>query len=258
MRHAFVLGFLVAACSSSTTRAGGGAEPTGGEPTWGIAAAGLREDCDGLAVVTVTPEAIELVRMARAIPRRDGAVDADALLAELVPADENATCAHAIEIGARGKVTYQDLVAVIDVAITAGRTDVGLIGGRTGMYPTKRRPKQPTDDEMLASLAKPKYDPAITPIIIISSTSIVVKLPSSGEGEVVIDDEAPLGDEPSLQHLQERLREARAVAPAASEDAYVLQADRATPAQLVIDTTSAARAAGYTQILFAVKRAATP
>jgi biopolymer transport protein ExbD len=202
----------------------------------------------------VTPDAVELVRKASALPRQGGEVDVDALREELLPADENATCAHAIEIGARGKVTYQDLVAVMDVAVVVGRTDVGLFGGSTAMYPTKRRRRQPTDEELLAQLSKPRFDPEVTPVLVISTSSITLKLPSGPEKDIVIDDVSPLGDDEALLHLQERMREARSASPAASEPVFVLQADHATAAKLVIDATSAARAAGYDQILFAVKK----
>ena len=234
-------------------------DPAGNDTTFGVAGAEGVEDCDGLAVLVVTPDAIEVMRKGSALPRRSGKVDAAALREELEPADENAACAHAVDIGARGNVTYQDLVEVMDVAVAVGRTEVGLFGKRTALYPTKRRPKQPTDEEFLAQLSKPKFDPAVAPILVISTTSIVLRLAVGPEKEIVVDDVAPLGDEPALQHLQERLREARSVSPAASEDAFVLQADRTTAAQIVIDVSAAARAAGYSQILFAIQnRGGTP
>ena len=256
MKQGFAL-LIVAACSSSSSSRP--AQPVAAtvEEDRGIAGVAPAEDCDGLVEVTVTPEAVELDRVARAIPRRKGAIDLAALRREMEPADAAAPCAKMAAIGARGDVTYEDLMAVMNEAVEAGRRDVGLVGGSTAMYPTPRR-LEPTDEEFYTSLARPQLDPATTPILIITTTTVMLKLRAGGaEREVVIDDDAPLGDEAAMQSLQETLREARTAA-GYMQDALVLQAERAVPAKLVIDASGASRAAGYNNILFAVQRSHTP
>ncbi|HUQ04555.1 MAG TPA: biopolymer transporter ExbD [Kofleriaceae bacterium] len=252
MNHGFSLVLALAsfaACSSSTAPV---AEPrsASGGGRGGIVGS---EDCDGLVILTVTPATIELDRVGRSLPREGGAFDAAALRAELEPADAGAACAQAVDLTARGDVTYEDLVAVMDVAVEAGRSDIGLFGRQQHGYPSRRRLKQPTDGEVIASLAKPSFDPATVPVAVISTTTIELRV-SGAKEPIVIDDQPPLGDDAAMQGLQEQLREARSAEAPGTGGLLVLQADRTTPAQIVIETSNAMRAAGYERILFAVEK----
>jgi biopolymer transport protein ExbD len=250
MKHVLALAVALAACTSSSKAP----RPDVPSTTKGRDGELLgSEDCDGLVILTVTPTSIEVDRVARSVPKHGGTIAAAALKAELEPADPKAACAKAVSITARGDVTYQELVAVMDIAIASGRTDVSLFGRQENGYPTRRRLQQPTDDEFMAALAKDPFDPAVVPITLISTTEIELRW--KGE-KIIIDDRAPLGDESAMQGLQEQLREARSTESPAAGGVVVLQADRSTPAQLVIETSNAMRAAGYHSILFAVQTGA--
>lgn len=215
----------------------------------------LAAQCVGMAALTVTPEGVEVAiegsgdGAVRTIARRDGAIDHDALRAASVPSDASADCAGIATVSARGDVTYQDLVTAMDAALSAGRTDIGLVGGSSAMYPDPPRRPQPTEQEVIDSLGKPRFG-ASTPLVIMTRTSIRIEI---AKQETIIDDVEPIGDADALTSLHEALREARAAAASTDESVLLLQADRATPARLVIDASSAARAAGYDNVLFAVK-----
>ncbi|MBZ0235666.1 MAG: hypothetical protein K8M05_25280, partial [Deltaproteobacteria bacterium] len=194
-----------------------------------------------------------------AIARRDGVFDRDAVATLMASgADPAAPCAHVAEIGARGRVTYADLVAVMDVAVGAGRVDLALVGGSTAPYPRpRRRPGATSPADAEAELAKRLRGPDLgsAPVIVIATSSLSVRLIDGGVSrEVVIDDAAPLGDDAALTFLHETLRDAHEP----GNDTLILQADRATPAEVVVDSFGAARAAGFGHVLFAVKRAGAP
>jgi biopolymer transport protein ExbD len=254
MKHSIALALvLFAACASSSASSEPSTPPAA--PAAPAAKVGAviarRAPCEGIAELTVSHEGIDFgFGMADQMLRiQDGKVSVDALRGAIAPDNKDALCANVAEIAASDDATYADLVALMDAVLATGRTDIGVIGGSTAMYPDPPRPKRPSDEEFFDALAKPPYDPAKVPVLRISADSMRLSIEKH---ETVIDDVAPLGDAAALQGLHETLREARKALPAMEEPVLLLQADRAVSAKLVIAATGAARAAGYRNVLFAI------
>lgn len=225
--------------------------------------------CEGLARLTVTPAAVEVAidgrpagegrrggdaaSAPRLVPRRAGVVDLDAVRSALSAhaLDPEAPCARVAEIDALGAVIYQDLVVAMDAAYSSGRDDVGVAATRTAMF---RDAVVPRRNLTLESLSRQPYDPTRAPIVLFSTDSIRLRIRAPERAaDLVIDARPPLGDDAALVALHEALRDER-VAEDAEQPVVVLQADHATPAEVVTATVSAARAAGYQHVLFAVRR----
>lgn len=252
MKHSIALALaLFAACATSSSSEPELASPVPTPPAsfeYGPLFP-QREPCEGIAELMVWPGAVQIGGFDQMLQIRDGQVSADALRTAIAPADEDALCANIVEIGATGDATYAELVATMDAALAAGRTEIGVVGGSTAMFPDPPRPKQPSDEELFDALAKPPFDVARVPLLRVTASSMRVEIEKR---ETVIDDVAPLGDAAAMQGLHETLREARESLPATEQPMLLLHAEHGVPAKLVIDVTGAARAAGYDHVMFAI------
>jgi biopolymer transport protein ExbD len=254
MKHSIALVLVLFAACVSSSSSSSEREPAS-RPATRAARSELgplfpeREPCAGIAELMVWHRGVQIGGVDQMLRLEDGKLSVETLRDVIAPDDVDAPCADVVEIGASADATYADLVAVMEAARAAGRTDVGVVGGSSAMYPDPPRPKQPTDQEFIDALAKPPYDIANVPRLRITESSMRVEI---AKHETVIDDVPPLGDAAAMQGLHETLREAREALPATEQPMLLLQADRAVSAKLVIDATGSARAAGYDQVLFAI------
>ena len=189
--------------------------------------------------------------------RAAGAVDTAWLEGELraLRAARHPDCGSSLELAADPDVQYQDVVTVMDVAIKVGFYDVGLsspaelsITFAAGPAPAPRcpmppraapAPVQPRPARSLLLPARDRLQHA--PIIIVTKTAI-----SLGGKELLSVAAAAAGDGliPGLT----------AALGTSTDGLVILQADQSIDARVINRIVTTAKAAGFDNLLFAVKK----
>ena len=201
-------------------------------------------------------------------PDKDGKPDPDVLgaglsaLAAAIPTD----CGRAIEIAGDSDVSYQNLIATMDLAIKAGLPDVGLtdasglsikIDDSAALEKSARRcapPPKPAPAPAPAPAsppspgAVPPAPPAPSvradvPIVILSTTTLTL-------------DGATLGDVATLakgKGVIPALVKALRAHKTSDPHTMILQADQASNTAVVNRVVASGKQAGYDNVLFAVR-----
>jgi biopolymer transport protein ExbD len=171
----------------------------------------------------------------------------------------------AVEVAAEPGVEYQQLIAVMDAAMAVGLRDVGLTDPG-GLSLPLRDPAGPGDRVAPACgdpvpgcpAAPPGGASATAPAGGLLADAVVVVVPTDGSvtingKQVATAAEAKAGDR--IERLYEELHAKRDPAGASP---IVLQVDRSIDARLVNRIVVTCQAAGYTNILFAVRNKNPP
>jgi biopolymer transport protein ExbD len=186
-------------------------------------------------------------------PRRGTALDRDWLDAELRPVASHG-CRPSVEIGGEASVAYQDLITVMDVAVTAGFVDVGLASpGETvvsfakldpaaaALHCARGTPKRAARSARPAAPRAPGRDAlAAATVIVITKTAISV----AGK-EIISTADAAVASAP-IAVLEQAVRNGKS-------GTVVVQADEATSAIVIHHVVTTLQRAGHDDVLFAVK-----
>jgi biopolymer transport protein ExbD len=187
-------------------------------------------------------------------PHKAGALDHQWLEAQL-GATKTADCAPAVELAAAATRSYQDVVEAMDTAVKVGLPNVGLssidelpvplatadtkgaakkcpAGAIAGKAAAADAPKPPPGDarDTLSS----------APVIVITRDDIMLGAESIAK---VADAKSGTGE---LAPLRKAL-------PVPKTRLVILQADQSTPAGVIDRVVKTAKAAGYDNLMFAVK-----
>jgi biopolymer transport protein ExbD len=196
-----------------------------------------------------------------------GEIDSAALGARLCAMARAAPpgCA-AVEVAAESGVKYQQLIAVMDAAMAVGLRDVGLVD--PGGLSLPLRDPRPSDRAAPACgdpvpgcpVAPPGGATATAPAPAGGplTDAIVVVVPADGSvtlngKKIATAAEAKAGD-----RIEPLYKELRAKMDPAGARALVLQVDRSIDARLVNRIVVTCQAAGYHNILFAVRNKNAP
>jgi len=288
---AFVIGVLAAASSvESTSAAAPGAKvapatattPAPPKPADPATATLVIRPSSGAAQCTTAPEvhvAIEVVANgawigasdgARCfVARRDGALDAAALDAELktLRGAPGGSCTTSIEIAGATGTSYQDVITAMDHAIKVGFVDTGVLDPAAlsvsfddSAARQKHAPAHCVGSASAAAVststrlasaspagaAPTNPDLAKAPVIVITRTSVELAGKDVGTAAKLAAGKGP---------IDALVKALKALTPAEGAGAgiLILQADASTSMALINRVIESGKAAGFANALFAVK-----
>lgn len=193
-------------------------------------------------------------------PRQGGALDRDWLEAQLVRAKRQPCNPSSAELAGAATVAYKDLVAAMDVAVKTGFMDVGLSSVGDLAVPLATADPKGAAKECPASLipveasavAETKPRPPATSgtdrlknalVVIVTKRELTLKIGDVAKEIATIADAENTGQLDALT----------AALPRTTDGMIILQADESTSAKVINLVIAAAKAAGYDNVLFAVK-----
>jgi biopolymer transport protein ExbD len=224
----------------------------------------------GAIALYVTTEGVWLGTGAesRCFDRRRGGALGTVWLREELQAFGKMACRPSVELASAAGVTYQDLIAVMDVAITVGLADVGLSTPKELVVSfANADPRNAAHHCAVTTVARPDTGDAADARGARSARDVV---PPATQLDKTALQQAPVViitlDEISLAGVRvvgvaETARGTgtidaldRALPHKPADPTLILQADRATDMAVISRVVETVRAAGYTNVLFAVKK----
>lgn len=219
--------------------------------------------CDGFASVYVTGEGVWLAtgRDAKSrcfAPRTSGALDVDWLARELRALKALECPASSIELAAAADVPYRDVIQAMDVSVQAGILDVGISPPSDLAVPlatadpkaaaadcpaTVMTPQDRTPSKAVAHAPNGRDTLQTAPVVIVTKDHLSLRV---DDKTIDIGSLADARSGPGLAALTSAL-------PPTRNGALILQAHENTPATVIDRIVAGARAAGYDNVLFAVK-----
>lgn len=201
-------------------------------------------------------------------PRKAGALDNAWLEAQLSKAKAHECGPSSAEIAAANDVVYQDVITTMDVAVKVGFVDTGLSTpaelsvplasanpkGAASECPATlippeaaaAQPSRPSSSPTPSPTPSPGSGPATlanAPVLVISKDALVLKV---GDTSTEIATVADARTATKLDALTKAL-------PPTTKGLLILQADESTPSSVITTVVTTAKAAGYDNLLFAVK-----
>lgn len=220
-------------------------------------------------VVLVKPDGIWLrdASTQSVVASCGGEIDSAALGARLCALAKSAPpgCA-AVEVAAESGVKYQQLIAVMDAAMAVGLRDVGLTEPAALSLPL--RDSRPSD-RVAPACGDPVPSCSVDPPGGATATvpapaggpltdAIVVVVPTDGSVTINGKQVATAAEAKAGDRIEPLYKELRAKMDPAGPRALVLQVDRSIDARLVNRIVVTSQAAGYHNILFAVRNKNPP
>ena len=190
-----------------------------------------------------------------------GKLDIEWLDAQLRRAKEHPCHPSSAEIAAADDVPYQDVITAMDIAIKTGFMDTGISTPATLAVPLAKASPKGAGSECPVTVipVEPEDKPAATPpsaaapstrdrlanapVLIITTDKITLKVDDKST------DVATLADAHATTNLDVMTKTLRPT----RDGLLIMQADQRTPQKVINAVVATAKAAGYDNILFAVK-----
>ena len=191
-------------------------------------------------------------------PNKAGAPDTDWLEAQLRRAKANPCGPSASELAGADDVPYQHVITAMDVSVKAGFMDTGLSSPKALSVPLAAADPKGAASECPATLIPPEPVTAPAPktprasgtdalkkapVLVVTKTELTLNV---NDTKTVIATIADAKAGTSLAALTKAL-------PPTGDGLLILQADESTPTHVINLVVETAKAAGYGNLLFAVK-----
>ncbi len=191
-------------------------------------------------------------------PNKAGTPDSDWLETQLRRAQANPCGPSASELAGADDVPYQQVITAMDVSVKAGFVDTGLSSPTALSVPLAAADPKGAASECPATLLPPKPVTApvrtaprasgtdalkAAPALIVTKTELTLTVKDT---RTVIATLADATAATTLASLTKAL-------PSSTDGLLILQADESTPTKIIYLVVETAKAAGYDNVLFAVK-----